>query len=89
MLYKVLAVSALVGTDAFAAQPVLGAQHLHAARAVPAMTLDAGRRAQLAGAFSAAATGLTALSASAAGPTSTPWAYSTFLDAVEVRTHQT
>ena len=37
MLYKVLAVSALVGTDAFAAQPILGAQHLHAARAVPAM----------------------------------------------------
>jgi len=70
------------GADAFAARPLL-CSHRSTARTTPAMQLQAGRRAQLAGALSAALTSATALGASAAGPSSTPWAYSTFLDAVE------
>merc|ERR1711865_171317 len=48
------------------------------------MSMVPARRAQLAGLLGAATAGISAQAASAAtGPSSTPWAYSTFLDAVE------
>ena len=80
----------LVGTalsvQAFSARPVL-APASHAAAVVrtsPVMEMVPARRAQLAGLLGATLTGITAQGASAAtGPSSTPWAYSTFLDAVE------
>merc|ERR1719359_2507069 len=84
MMRGLLVGGALLSAEAFSPTPILGRQHSNSvARSAPAMEMQTARRAQLAGLLGATLTGLTALSASAAGPTSTPWAYSTFLDAVE------
>jgi len=75
---------ALLSAEAFSPTPILGRQHSNSvARSAPAMEMQTARRAQLAGLLGATLTGITAQGAFAAGPSSTPWAYSTFLDAVE------
>merc|ERR1719359_1582493 len=85
MMRGLLVGGALLSAEAFSPTPVLGRQHSNAvARSSPAMEMQPARRAQLAGLLGATLTGITAQGASAAtGPSSTPWAYSTFLDAVE------
>ena len=78
-------VGAALSVEAFSARPVLAPSHPTAVmRTSPVMEMVPARRAQLAGLLGATLTGITAQGASAAtGPSSTPWAYSTFLDAVE------
>jgi len=68
----------------FSARPLLVTQAAgRTPLPAPIMALDGGRRAQLAGAFGAAASTFAAVQSASAAPASTPWAYSTFLDAVE------
>ena len=76
---------AALSVEAFSARPLLAPNHAAAVvRSAPVMEMVPARRAQLAGLLGATITGITAQGASAAtGPSSTPWAYSTFLDAVE------
>eukprot|EP00321_Phaeocystis_globosa_P006711 CAMPEP_0118826382 /NCGR_PEP_ID=MMETSP1162-20130426/11915_1 /TAXON_ID=33656 /ORGANISM="Phaeocystis Sp, Strain CCMP2710" /LENGTH=245 /DNA_ID=CAMNT_0006757107 /DNA_START=73 /DNA_END=807 /DNA_ORIENTATION=+ len=78
-------VGAALSVEAFSARPALAPSHPTAVmRTSPVMEMVPARRAQLAGLLGATLTGITAQGASAAtGPSSTPWAYSTFLDAVE------
>merc|ERR1740133_361016 len=85
MMRGLIVSSALFSAEAFSARPIMGSHHANAvARSAPAMDMVPARRAQLAGLLGATLTGVTSLGASAAtGPSSTPWAYSTFLDAVE------
>ena len=87
MLYRSLLVggAALASVEAFSARPLLATNHAAAVvHSAPVMSMVPARRAQLAGLLGAATAGISAQAASAAtGPSSTPWAYSTFLDAVE------
>mmetsp|Transcript_30795 Transcript_30795/g.64892 ORF Transcript_30795/g.64892 Transcript_30795/m.64892 type:complete len:182 (-) Transcript_30795:1922-2467(-) len=80
-----VAVACLLGGASGYEMPVMRpnvvVRHSAISRTQPAMSLDSSRRAQL----GALAAGFAAVSSSAvaAEPRSTPWAYSTFLEAVE------
>jgi len=83
---KLLVCSTLVATaTAFEARPMLAQRPVvrcsAPAAVVPTLQMSAGRRAQMVGLAAAAAS--VSQSAMAAEPRSTPWAYSTFLEAVE------
>jgi len=77
--------SLFCGSAAFDMRPALSTpQHLMRAQpAPPVMVFDGARRAQLTGALAAAASAAVSSKALAAEARSTPWAYSTFLQAVQ------
>jgi hypothetical protein len=84
MIYSTLVIGSLAVASAFEARPVLAQRpvvHRGAPARTPALQMSAGRRAQI-GAIAAAAAAISQ-AAVAAEPRSTPWAYSTFLEAVE------